>query len=229
MLLSSDRGLLQRFRAGDRDALGAVYDEYAPAVAAFLARGFSFSSKERVLRFCGYQQPFDLDNALHETMARAFAERARLAYDGLSPYKNYLLAIARNFVISELRRREVAMSQLVHAEDGAGIDAQQELPDETDAAVAAATPARSAEAEYLHRELRRLYEGFVAQLTAQERAFFGARFEEQLTQVEAGKRAGLSHMQARTREKDLRRRFLKYMHAHGYLDGYPGKAAVVPS
>lgn len=229
MLLSSDRQLLQRFRAGQRDALAAVYDEYAPAVAAFLARGFTFSSRGRILRFCGYQQPFDLENALHETMARAFAERARLAYDGLTPFKSYLLAIARNFVISELRRREVAMSQLVRVQEGEAVDAHEEIPDGADGAVAAATPERSAETEYLHRELRQLYEGFVAQLDAQERVFFVARFEEQLTQVEAGQRAGLSHMQARTREKKLRKHFLKYMHSHGYLDGYPAKAAVVPS
>ena len=53
-LLSSDRRLLEGFRRGDTDALGVVFDHYAPAVAAFLARGFTFSSKGRLLQFRGY-------------------------------------------------------------------------------------------------------------------------------------------------------------------------------
>jgi RNA polymerase sigma-70 factor (ECF subfamily) len=104
-LLSSDRVLLEQFRAGKLEALTRVYEEYAGMIAGFLTRGFTFSSKGRALEFRGYQQPFDLENVLQETFVRAFSEPARLAYDGLTPYRSYLTAIARNLVLSEHRRR----------------------------------------------------------------------------------------------------------------------------
>jgi RNA polymerase sigma-70 factor (ECF subfamily) len=216
-LLSSDRELLRRFRLGEEEALARVYREYAPAIASFLARGFTFSSKGRKLQFNGYHQPFDLENGVQETFVRAFAERARLAYDGLSPYKSYIMAIARNLVLSELRRREVAMSQLVREADERGDDSVDVLAAEP---LGAHTPESTGEAEFLRQELTRLYKGFVSELKPQHQSFFVARFEERLTQVEAGKRAGLSHMQARTLEKKLRKRFLKFMQSRGYLEGY---------
>lgn len=227
-LLTSDRELLKQFRLGEREALARVYKEHAPAIAAFLARGFSFSSKGRTLQFNGYHQPFDIENAVQETFVRAFAERARLAYDGLSPYRSYIMAIARNLVLSELRRREVAMSQLVKVvDDGAADAAMEHLAAASVESISEGPAEPSVEAELLRQELTRLYQAFVDELNPQHREFFIARFERQLTQVEAGKNAGLSHMQARTLEKKLRKRFLKFMQSRGYLEGYRGSYAAV--
>jgi RNA polymerase sigma factor (sigma-70 family) len=229
-LLIERRELLERFRRGERRALEEVYRHYVSDVANFLSRGFSFTSRDRTLRFVGYTEPFDLDNAIQETFARAFKESARLGYDGLNSYKNYLLAIARNLVIDEFRNREVAMSPFV--DQIASPDLSDRIPvaahdgEEAPAAGprgAVRSPAGgSAEQDYLHDELSRLYAGFVERLDERDRTFFRARFEEQRTQVEAGEACGLSHMQARTLEKKLRERFLKYMHANGYLEAYGG-------
>jgi len=82
------------------------------------------------------------------------------------------------------------------------------------------------EAEFLRQEVVRLYRTFVAELKPQHREFFEARFEQHLTQVEAGQRAGLSNMQARTLEKKLRKRFLHFMQSRGYLEGYRNTYAV---
>jgi RNA polymerase sigma factor (sigma-70 family) len=224
-LLSSDRELLQRFREGEREALATVYTEYAPAIANFLARGFTFSSKGRTLQFNGYHQPFDLDNAVQETFVRAFGERARLSYDGLTPYRNYLMAIARNLVLSELRRREVAMSQLVKVVDEQPVEMSPESLHADPISVGEAEP--TGEAAFLRQELLRLYNGFIAELKPQQQEFFRARFEERMTQVEAGHRAGLSHMQARTLEKKLRKRFLRFMQSRGYLEGFHSVPAAV--
>lgn len=220
MLLVERRELRDRFRAGDRAALGEVYRHYAPELAAFLGRGFVFQSQGRALRFAGYREPFDLDNALAETFLRAFKESARLGYDGLHPFSGYLVGIARNLVLDELRRREVAMSALV-----------RELP-----ATGDGPPGRAlgeggegpgdAEEDFLKGELLRLYHRFVGELDEREGRFFRARFEEQATQVVAGGELGLSHMQARWLEKKLRQRFLKFMQRHGYLAGY--RAATLP-
>ena len=181
------RELLARFRAGERRALEETYRFYAPAVAAFLSRGFKL-------------QPFDLDNALAETFVRAFAEQSRLRYDGIHPYKNYLFTIARNLVIDQMRGREVAMNEPIEA-----------LIDDEEP---------NAEEDLIAKELAQLCDRFVGNLADRDRLFFKARFEEARTQVEAGKSAGLSHMQARSLEKKLRKRLLGFLKSSGYLEGY---------
>lgn len=226
MLLVERRELLDRFKAGERRALEEVYRHYVADVANFLRRGFSFTSRDRTFRFSGYQQPFDLDNALQETFARAFKDSARLGYDGLHSYRNYLLAIARNLVVDEFRNREVAMSPFIEAQ------ARTEAPPQHDGEEAAPSTSMkssesaqvSAEQEFLRRELAQLYAGFLERLDERDRIFFHARFEEQRTQIEAGEACGLSHMQSRTLEKKLRERFLKFMQTNGYLESY-GAAA----
>ena len=229
-LLTEQRELLDRFKRGERRALEEVYRHYVPEVAAFLQRGFTFSSGGRTLRFVGYAQPFDLDNALQETFARAFKESARLGYDGLHPYKNYLLAIARNLVLDEVRNREVAMSPFIDHLDsgGAAESGAREGEEAAPAGTVSDGPSAgvSAEHEYLRNELGKLYAAFVARLDERDRTFFRHRFEEQRTQVEAGRLGGLSHMQARTLEKKLRRAFLEFMQSNGYLEAYTTTHAV---
>jgi RNA polymerase sigma-70 factor (ECF subfamily) len=224
-LLIERRELLERFRRGDRKALEEVYRHYVADIANFLSRGFSFNSRDRTLRFVGYTQPFDLDNAIQETFLRAFKESARLGYDGLHSFKNYLMAIARNLVIDEFRNREVAMSPFIEAtlEGVSAHAAPHHDGEEAPAASARAgdgSPRSVIEQELMHRELRRLYSGFVERLDEANRRFFEARFEQQKTQVDAGQVCGLSHMQARTLEKKLRGQFLAYMQSNGYLEEY---------
>ncbi|MDB4970990.1 MAG: family polymerase sigma factor [Myxococcales bacterium] len=228
-LLIERRELLDRFKRGERRALEEVYRHYVPDVAAFLQRGFTFSSGGRPLRFGGYAQPFDLDNALQETFARAFKESARLGFDGLHPYKSYLFAIARNLVLDEFRNREVAMSPFIDQLDSSGpSESGGDGEDAAPSASMATAPSAgvSAEQEFLRNELGKLYAAFVTRLDERDRTFFRHRFEEQRTQVEAGQLSGLSHMQSRTLEKKLRRAFLEFMQSNGYLEAYTATATV---
>jgi RNA polymerase sigma factor (sigma-70 family) len=195
-LLLERRDLLERFRAGERRALDEIYRFYVSDVANFLQRGFTFSSGDRTLRFSGYVQSFDLDNALQETFSRAFRQSARLSFDGLHSYRNYLLAIARNLVVDELRGRELATSAVDEDEEPAESSTEHELA---------------------RRELSQLYAKFIDGLKEPERRFFRSRFEDQATQAGAGAACSLSHMQARTLEKRLRARFLKCMRSNGYF------------
>src|SRR4029077_11707097 len=142
--------------------------------------------------------------------------------DGLHPYKSYLLAIARNLVLDEFRNREVAMSPFIDQLDSGG-SSEATARDGEEAAPASTvsdgpSAGVSAEQEFLRNELGRLYAAFVARLDDRDRTFFRHRFEEQQTQVEAGTACGLSHMQARTLEKKLRRAFLEFMQTNGYLE-----------
>jgi RNA polymerase sigma factor (sigma-70 family) len=228
-LLIERRELLDRFKQGERRALEEVYRHYVSDVAAFLQRGFTFNSQGRALRFVGYAQPFDLDNALQETFTRAFKESARVGYDGLHPYKNYLLAIARNLVLDEFRNREVAMSPFIDQLNAGPAETSSHDGEEAVPRASATMPPSgpiSAEQEFLRRELARLYEAFVARLDERDRTFFRHRFEEQRTQVDAGAQLGLSHMQARTLEKKLRKQFLEFMQSNGYLESYAAHDAV---
>ncbi len=228
-LLIERRELLERFKKGERKALEEVYRHYVADVANFLQRGFTFNSRDRVLRFMGYVQPFDLDNAVQETFTRAFKESARVGYDGLHQYKNYLLAIARNLVLDEFRNREVAMSPFIEAQarpESRVIHDGEEAP-AASSSTTAGPAGQSAERDFLTQELSQLYAAFIERLEERDRKFFHARFEEQKTQVEAGEVCGLSHMQARTLEKKLRERFLKFMQTNGYLEDYASAARPV--
>jgi RNA polymerase sigma-70 factor (ECF subfamily) len=103
--LVENRDLLTRFRAADAAAFREVFRHYAPEVTRFLRRGFSFRAGERHVRFAGYQEVFSIEDAIQEVFRRAFSVNARLAYDGLRPYRTYLLTIAKNAVINEFNTR----------------------------------------------------------------------------------------------------------------------------
>src|SRR5262249_47400158 len=104
-LLLESRPLLDGFRRGDQAALLAVYRHYVRDVARFLTRGFSFSSDGKPCMFRGFAGGYEIEAALQEVFRRAFEERARLAYNGIDPYRPYLLRIARNAVINDLKSR----------------------------------------------------------------------------------------------------------------------------
>ena len=169
-LLADNRELLNHFRRGETRALEQIYRHYAPRIATFLSRGFTFKSRDRCLHFRGYHQAFDIDNALQETFARAFSERARLSYDGLRSYQVYLLAIARNLVLDEFRSREVAMSPFIELHEPVQSlcygPARECSPNDTEAAA-------PAEEEYMQNELRKLYGDFVHELVYGSRSVSG--------------------------------------------------------
>ncbi len=197
--LSSDRALLEAFRAGRREALETVYLHYAPGVAMVLRHGFSVRSSSGGHRFPGLSQGADLQNGLQEVFARAFTEEARQGYDGLRPYAGYLAAIARNWVLNELRK-----------EGKIGLVA--ELPD-----VDAPDPGPDRELE--DRELEALVRRFHERLGDEARRLWTLRFERQLSQDEAAAALGKSRVQLRRLEARLKADLLAALQDAGYLEG----------
>lgn len=212
--LSEDRALLDGFRRGERDALAKVFTHYAPHVASLLRNGFGFNSGNQRIRFGGYSRVFELEDALQETFKRAFAERSRLAYDGLRPYAAYLAVIARNLVIDQYttRRRELLHFSFDEG-DAPDLDASGE------------TLVARPEREALDSELRGLLAGFRANLNEREQTVFTLRFDEGLSHIAITEQTGLSASQVKTTEAKLRTALLKHLKRHGYLDGREARLA----
>lgn len=219
MPLEEDRPLLDGFRRGDRDALDRVYRAYAEEIASILVNGFAFSSAGRSCRFRGLSSRFDLEDVLQEVFARAFTERARLAYDGLRPYGAYLAAIARTAVIDRFRsqaRWQARFQWQDPALDEVPVPADAgDASDPLEGAVAAGgNPQRDLENAELARLLREFQEG----LDEDEADVFRLRFREGKSLKQVEDETGRSPSKVKTLEGKLRQRLLERVWGAGYLE-----------
>jgi RNA polymerase sigma-70 factor (ECF subfamily) len=215
MIFTERRELLDGFRRGDKAALLEVYRYYVSDVARFLTRGFSFDSEGRPCSFRGFRGGYEIEAALQEIFRRAFEERARLAYNGIDPYRPYLMRIARNAVINDLKSRHPILFRFrvgrpVILEEGPAVGD----PDLT------TSPEHSPEEILESQEVARLVSEFKASLDERGLGVFSSRFEEGLSAEAAAKKLGLTRSQVRTTETKVRSRFLEHMHRSGYLTSF---------
>ncbi|MFC1612217.1 RNA polymerase sigma factor [Myxococcota bacterium] len=202
--LVEDGQLRKRFRGGDPEALAQVYNEYLRPVFAHLSRGFMIESKGRKIWFSGFSDPLDLDDTVQEVFVRAFQEQARLAYDGLRPYLNFLLTIARNLVIDKLRRQTGRPGPLTESQGVLRhIGARPPQPDQM------------AESREIDAEV----EAFIGGLTDSEREIFDTRFLQALSVEDTARALSISEYKVKRTEKSLRKRFFHAMRRKGYFDG----------
>jgi RNA polymerase sigma factor (sigma-70 family) len=199
-LLLSDRKLLDGFRRGEKWAIERVYHAYVGQVARVLQKGFSFVSGGVPQRFTGYASAWELETAVQDTFIQAFSPAARCAYDGLNPFGPYLLTIARNRAISQLRSetREQRRRGALAAEP------PPEAP-------------LSPEKAMLRREVQSLVAEFRETLPAELRRFLEVRYGEERNLLEAARELGLSRMRARLRDRKLRQLFVDFLARRGYL------------
>ncbi len=216
LALEENRELLRRFRAGERPALQAVYQSYAPVLASFLRAGFSFQSGPKRCRFMGVQSQFDLEDRLHDVFIRAFSENARLGYDGLTPFKTYLFTIARNLVIDDFRKKERALVDY-RVES---IDAEAEPSDAHEPFLGHLGGSGDPRKDTENAELLRLVGDFRGQLKGRERDVYQLRFVSELEHKQIAEQTGLSPSQIKTSEQKLREQFFTFMQKHGYFKGY---------
>jgi RNA polymerase sigma-70 factor (ECF subfamily) len=185
--LDTDRALLDAFRRGDRDALGAVYYEHVDAVAALVRRGFVIESQGH--RFVPGARDLDAEHELtQEVFTRAFGERARLAYDGLRPYRPYLLRIAKNLLIDRLRLR---------GRDTVSVD---EVPDGADEEDVAESGEQDHEDALHWKRLSEIAQAYLADLDEEARTFIRLRFEEERSQDEVASLMKTTRRRVRTLE-----------------------------
>ena len=188
-----------------------VYLHYAPLLSALVFRGLATQNgRVRVTT------PFEVGSVVQEAFARSFQEKARLAYDGLSPYLSYLAAIARNYLLNERRvREEPASDAAIEVALTAGVQTGTAL----------SSPPRRPDEVAEEHELARLVEAFLAERTQPERDIFKARFVERRTQDEAAAAVGLTRIQVRRIEAHLREDLLARFKLSGYLERTEAKAS----
>jgi RNA polymerase sigma factor (sigma-70 family) len=180
-----DRGLLDRFRDGDREALARVYGTYVAEVEQILRRGFQISSSGHRVPGVPSTGP-DLADLVHDVFLKAFTPAARLAYDGLRDYGPYLFTIARNTLADRARRlgQEVSI-------DGAALERVLPAVDPAEAGPWADVATVTAVETYLRSlsdDVRRVHQ---------------ARFVDGLSQRDAAQSLGLSRQNVRTLESRL--------------------------
>jgi RNA polymerase sigma factor (sigma-70 family) len=193
-IFANDRALLDRFRRGDRAALAAVYEHYVDDVATLARRGFTIeSSGHVVVRGAGRDGEYEITQ---ETFARAFAEKARLAYDGLQPYRPYLLRITKNLMIDRFRT----------AQKDARIDPDAEI---------------TLGEEPVDLHWKQLFEAateYVATLDADHRRLVTLRFEEECSQDETAAQMKCTRRRVRTLEGSVQDGLRRWLKTRGLLE-----------
>jgi RNA polymerase sigma-70 factor (ECF subfamily) len=194
-LFPEDAALLRRFRQGERDALERVYWAYVDRIEGVVRHGFFLIQKEG-LRIEGARAD-EVADLVQETFARAFSERARLAYDGVREYGPFLITITRNLLVDRARKlgRELSFEQLGEDRDD--------------------TEAPEPEATWADEATMKVVREYLATLPDELRRVHEQRYVRSLSQEQAARALGISRQQIRTLEKRLRDGLAQHMERAG--------------
>src|SRR5262249_46673899 len=159
---------------GERQALGQVYFHYVEEVARLVRFGFVIEA--RSLRIPGAPDIETEQELVQEVFVRAFSESARLSYDGIRPYRPYLLRIAKNLLIDRQRNKGQMISFDENQEEPLSLGADSSAPPPT--------PSGGTE-ETLHwQKLSTATSDYVASLNSELREFIRLRFDDERSQQE---------------------------------------------
>ncbi len=209
--------LLKAYRKGSKKAYETIYMEYEPIVRRFVKRGFSFSSQGRLCSFKGHGDSSDTDCVVQETFLRVFSEAARQGYDGIRPFKNYVLSIAKHEILGALRRKERVFKNEM-SEEGREAIAQAHVHESFNGTI------KRPDAGLLKDELSDITRSFLETLDEEEKVFFRIRFVVGETQMASAKRMACTRARIKLLEKRLRTAFLAHLRHHGYFESYTPKA-----
>lgn len=189
----NDRPLLERFRHGVASALSRVYEFYLDDVIRLVRFGFVSGAA----RVSGEPERAKQLDFAHDVFTKAFEPRARDGYDGLRPYRPYLLRIGKNLLIDRARRagREVGLEDV----------------DLDDDSVAAPEDERSREEQLHFDRLRAATLEYLEGCDDELRRFVSLRFEGRTSQYEVAREMGITRRRARTLEKRAREGLRTYL------------------
>lgn len=200
--LAEDQQRLVLFRSGDRATLSAVFRTYAPGLAGRLMRGMLVRTDGTVL-LRGGATPSDIDDVVQEVFIRAFAPSTRRAYDGVRPFSDFLVGIARN-ILADWHRTDARRARL--------FGSRPEQSVETSPGEAIADEALEA------KQLGILYREFATSLDDADRVLLELRIGGDAPRREVSERTGYSAMRVRIRERALRKQLFERLKAAGYAE-----------
>lgn len=199
-------GLLPRFRDGTKDAYEAVYRRYFSDVYRLFSRGFVTGTPPCSVPGLSEEQALE---HLQEVFLRAFDERARMGYDGLRPYRPYLLRIAKNYRIDVHRRERHVDAQGGPAEDARRVD--------LDRVIDQSSPVAPLDIEETYHTQSRLEQTqvFLSGLSEVERRFVTLRFVEERPQAVVATTLGVTRRKVRTLEVQIQRQLQQHLAQQG--------------
>ncbi len=203
-LFLNNRPLLEAFRKGDENALHEIYCHYVRKIELFVANGwYNTNSKTRTYGVASFEVQAEL---VQEVFIQAFSKKARLAYDGIRPYKIFLLGIARNTVADYIRtKHRDALSHVGLELDGAEInDDQFRFLEELD------ENGRSVENDFDWQRGVQATEQYVETLDDLLKNFVCLRFKKDLPLVEVARTLDITRGKARFLEQDFVRRLKRH-------------------
>lgn len=174
-----------------------------------LLNGFPVESGGKRFMFRGYKEPWLLENAVQEIFTRAFTQGARTAYDGVRPYKNYLMTIARNYVVDAFRKG--MKERMVPVDD---------VPEHRLTDLSDIPESDNPETAAVSRRLKEETAKFIADLNDVERALFDARFVEGRSVENCAVFLKISEYRVKRDERRIKKNFFLYMRERGFFEGY---------
>jgi RNA polymerase sigma-70 factor (ECF subfamily) len=202
--LAKDPKLLQRFRRGEPAALESVYRAYVDHIERVVRHGFHLIHRD--VHVAGVRHG-DLADLVQETFARAFTERARLAYDGIRDYGPFLTSIARNLLVDRARRSGRELS----------LDSMNE------------DPPMEVEEPWADDATMKLVRDYLGELGPELRGVHEERYVRAASQEEAARRLGLTRQRLRTLEKKLREGLAERMARAGIVPGERSEQPAAPA
>ena len=193
-----NRDLLNRFREGERAALSRVYRFYVNDIELQLRRWSASAGG-----ISGLRNDYSLQqDVLQEIFIKAFSPNVRAAYDGIRPYRPYLVTIARSVLVDHLRKKS---REIVLPFD----------TEEDERAVSRDMETDSSEADQeqsLHwQACLQASNAYVAALDETAREFVTLRFRKEMPQLEVAAALGISRWKVRSLEKRVQRGLEKYL------------------
>ena len=194
-IFDNNRELLDRFRRGERAALAAVYEHYVDDVALIARRGFTLESAGH-----SYIRGVDLEGEheiVQETFVKAFSDSARASFDGLRPYRPFLLRITKNIMIDRLRAQRSAAAPAGNLDEILDAGDLVTVPDHE---------------EDLHwRLLSEATTVFLAALDPESCEVVRLRFESELSQDAVADQLGCSRRRVRTVERRVKAQLARHL------------------
>jgi len=186
--LLSHPELHEKFRKGDDETLGQVYEELEPELIELFTGGFTVESTG--MRVPPLTNPDDVADLVSETMLLVLAPDVRSRWDGERPFSGYAWATARNLRVTHYRKN--------HREKPAS---DRESYETAEVRIGgAAEPERSR----VPPEAKAVIDRYLASAPERIRALHVARHDDDLSREETGRRLGISE----TRVQQLEERML---------------------